>query len=108
MYRSPENVMDGIRALLEANLKELDTKDMLGNKFLSGIKSAKKELKKAGKIELLVSNTAANEILAKMDVITSHPKAEVGSYNERMKPFESRRPLLKLGEVKLERINYNG
>lgn len=38
-----------IRALLEANLRELNTKDMLGNKFLTGIKSAKKELKKAAK-----------------------------------------------------------
>ena len=38
-----------IRALLEANLKELNTKDMIGNKFLTGIKSAKKELKKAAK-----------------------------------------------------------
>ena len=62
------------------------------------------KLKKTGKIELLVSNTAANEILAKMDVIMSHPKAEVGSYNERMKPFESRRPALKLGRVILEKI----
>ena len=41
--------VDGIRALLEANLKELNTKDMLGNKFLTGIKAAKKELKKAAK-----------------------------------------------------------
>lgn len=41
--------METIRALLEANLKELDTKDMLGNKFLTGIKAAKKELKKSNK-----------------------------------------------------------
>ena len=47
--------VDGIRALLEANLKELYTKDMLGNKFLSGIKSAKKELKKAGKTRPILS-----------------------------------------------------
>ena len=39
--------LDGIRAALVNQLKELDTKDMLGNKFLSGIKAAKKELKKA-------------------------------------------------------------
>lgn len=41
--------IETIRALLEANLKELNTKDMLGNKFLTGIKAAKKELKKAAK-----------------------------------------------------------
>ena len=28
--------METIRALLEANLKELDTKDMMGNKFVAG------------------------------------------------------------------------
>jgi hypothetical protein len=38
--------VDGIRAALVNQLKELDTKDMLGNKFLSGIKAAKKEMKK--------------------------------------------------------------
>ena len=41
--------VDGIRAALVNQLKELDTKDMLGNKFLSGIKAAKRELKKAAK-----------------------------------------------------------
>ena len=41
--------IETIRALLESNLKELNTKDMLGNKFLTGIKAAKKELKKAAK-----------------------------------------------------------
>ena len=41
--------IETIRALLETNLKELNTKDMIGNKFLTGIKAAKKELKKAAK-----------------------------------------------------------
>ena len=41
--------VDGIRAALVNQLKELDTKDMLGNKFLTGIKAAKKELKKSNK-----------------------------------------------------------
>ena len=60
--------------------------------------------KKRGKIEIAVSNTAANEILQKMDTIMSHPASEVGSYNERMKPFESRRPRLTLGDVTVEKI----
>ena len=47
--------VDGIRAALVNQLKELDTKDMLGNKFLSGIKAAKKELKKAGKTRPILS-----------------------------------------------------
>ena len=41
--------VDGIRAALVNQLKELDTKDMLGNKFLAGIKAAKRELKKSNK-----------------------------------------------------------
>ena len=41
--------LDQIRAVLTNQIKELDTKDMLGNKFVAGIKAAKKELKKAGK-----------------------------------------------------------
>lgn len=52
-----------IRALLEANLKELNTKDMLGNKFLTGIKAAKKELKKAAKTRpVLGYSHTANDI----------------------------------------------
>ena len=60
--------------------------------------------KKSGKIEVAVSNTAANEILAKMDVIMSHPRYEVGSYNQRMQPFESRRHPLVFGNVKIEKV----
>ena len=47
--------LDGIRAALVNQLKELDTKDLLGNKFLAGIKAAKKELKKAGKTRPILS-----------------------------------------------------
>ena len=39
--------VDALRDTLVNQLKELDTKDMLGNKFLAGIKAAKKELKKS-------------------------------------------------------------
>ncbi len=60
--------------------------------------------KSEGKIELAVSNTAANEILAKMDVILSHPKAEVGCYNPKMIEFESRRPKLAFGTAKIEKV----
>ena len=38
--------VDQIRAVLTNQIKELDTKDMLGNKFVAGIKAAKKEMKK--------------------------------------------------------------
>ena len=61
-------------------------------------------LAKSGEITVSVSNTAANEILAKMDVIESHPTAEVGVYNPRMKPFESRRPKITFGSLKIEKV----
>ena len=58
-----------------------------------------------GTLTVKVSNTAANEILNKLDVILSHPKGELGAYNPKMTVFESRRPRLKLGKIKLERVN---
>ena len=60
--------------------------------------------KECGKIEIAVSNTAANEILAKMELIESHPKAEVGMYNPKMVVFESRRPSLALGDVEIVKV----
>ena len=60
------------------------------------------KLRASGMLTVAVSNTAANEILSKMDVIKSHPIAEVGGYNPKMVIFESRRSPLKLGEVRLE------
>ena len=60
-------------------------------------------LKKNGVIEIAVSNTAANEILAKTNVISSFPAAEIGPYASgeygHMYEFESRRPPLKFGKV---------
>ena len=47
--------VDGIRAVLTNQIKELDAKDMMGNKFVAGIKAAKKELKKAGKTRPILS-----------------------------------------------------
>lgn len=61
-------------------------------------------LAKSGTLEVAVSNTAANEILARMDVIMSHPASEVGSYNEKMQPFESRRPALTFGSLEIVKI----
>ncbi len=60
-------------------------------------------MKKSGSLQITVANTAANEILAKNDLILSHPKAELG-YHERIVGFEEHRPPLKLGEVVIERI----
>ena len=60
------------------------------------------KLCKSGRLTVALSNTAANEVLAKMDTIKSHPASEVGSYNERMRPFESRRHPLRLGRVDID------
>lgn len=54
--------VDGIRAALVNQLKELDTKDMLGNKFLTGIKAAKRELKKQKTRPILQYSHIENEI----------------------------------------------
>ena len=61
-------------------------------------------LKKSGEIEITVANTAANEIYAKMDVISSHPRAEVGAYQQRLDVTECRRPQLKFGKIKIEKL----
>ena len=60
---------------------------------------------KGKRITVALSNTAADEIIAKSDVIKSHPKAEVGGYTERMTVFESRRHRLHLGTLTIERQN---
>ena len=54
--------VDGIRAALVNQLKELDTKDMMGNKFLAGIKAAKRELKKQKTRPILQYSHIENEI----------------------------------------------
>lgn len=62
------------------------------------------ELCMCGEIEITVANTALNEIYAKMDVIKSHPKAELGSYDVHFARTESRRPELKFGRVFIEKL----
>lgn len=63
------------------------------------------DMKQSGEIEITVANTALNEIYAKMNVINSHPQAEVGSYQYRMEPIESRRPPLRFGTVTIEKFS---
>ena len=62
------------------------------------------EFEKCGEIEITVSNTAVNEIHAKTDVITAHPKAEFGAYVQRLAYTESRHPELKFGKVFIEKL----
>ena len=54
--------LDGIRAALVNQLKELDTKDMLGNKFVAGIKAAKREMKKQKTRPILQYSHIENDI----------------------------------------------
>ena len=68
-----------------------------------------KDLRKRGKIEVKLSNTAANELVAKKQFINdTFPKAEVGAYNnvytDRQTLFEERKPLLKFGKLKIEKL----
>ncbi len=66
------------------------------------------ELTQKGNLELSVANTAADEILAKCDVINSYPKPEVGPYHAVSFEFEKRRPQLKLGHVRIEKLGKLG
>ena len=66
-------------------------------------------LKKSGKIEIRVSNTASNELVAKKDfILNTFPKAEVGiytvNYSDRQAYFEERRPPLRFGRVLIEKL----
>ena len=54
--------LDQIRAVLTTQIKELDTKDMLGNKFVAGIKAAKKEMKKQKTRPILQYSHIENDI----------------------------------------------
>ena len=58
-----------------------------------------------GRIEITVANTAADEVIARDDIITSYPKAEIGiGYRPRLKEFEKRRPVLRFGRVRIEKL----
>lgn len=61
-------------------------------------------LSRNGVITVALSNTAANELVARRDINESFPKAEVGSYIPRMTKFEERRAELRLGRVFIEKI----
>ena len=66
-------------------------------------------LKKKGKITVKVSNTAANELVAKKQFINdTFPKGEVGAYTniytDRQTLFEERKPRLSFGSVRIDKI----
>ena len=66
-------------------------------------------LKKSGKIKIALSNTAANEIVAKREFIEEiFPTAEIGVYATgecgEMSEFECRRAPFIFGKVKLEKL----
>ena len=58
----------------------------------------------SGEITVAVSNTPANEDVARRAVNESFPQAEVGSYIPKMTIFEKRRSPLHLGKVTIEII----
>ncbi len=62
------------------------------------------ELSACGELTVTVANTAANEILAKDEIINSHPLAEVGAYQDKTRVFEARRHPMKIGKILLERL----
>ena len=62
------------------------------------------KLAQCGEIEITVANTAANEILAKPELLNEFPKEEVGPYEARTRQIEESRPPLKFGRVKIEKL----
>ena len=61
-------------------------------------------LKQRGTLTVKVSNTAANEILAKRYIIDSRPASEVGIYSVKTYKFEERRPEIRIGALKIEKL----
>lgn len=61
-------------------------------------------LQKQGEIEIIAANTAANEIVAKNDVIKSHPKAIYGPYHDSSIIYERNAPAIKSGKVKIIKL----
>ncbi len=61
-------------------------------------------LKKSGRITIALSNTAANEAVARRHINESFPTAEVGGYIPRITVFEKRLSAHKLGKVTIEKL----
>ena len=62
-------------------------------------------LKKQGEIEITVANTAADEIVAKRELIHMHPIAELNPmYQQKMRVFEEAACGLKIGEAYIEKL----
>lgn len=61
-------------------------------------------LEEHGELLITVSNTFANEITAKQELIHSFPSAEIGPYNEKAQIYEQNKPLPQLGTVLFEKL----
>lgn len=61
---------------------------------------------KTGVIEITVANTAANEIVAKKELIKMHPSTVIGPihWHERSLEFEKNAPSIKIGNVKIYKL----
>ena len=89
-----------IDCAVSASLEIGEAKLVFGTTPMRAIVDGAK-LEKCGKLTLTLANTAANEIIAKKDIIASFPAAEVGSYTEKMNVFEARKPEIKLGKIRI-------
>ena len=62
------------------------------------------ELSESGEIYVTLANTAANEILAKYDLIRSISVAELGTYSDKIIPFEEKRHKMRFGKLWIEEL----
>ena len=61
-------------------------------------------LPQSGVLEVTVANTAANEVVARQDVIHGFPEAEIGPYNAISLPFEQNAPAIRFGKLFIEKF----
>lgn len=61
-------------------------------------------LQRTGIIEITVANTAANEIVAKNDVLKSHPSDVFDVYHDKCIDFEKKAPKIKFGGAELVKM----
>ena len=67
------------------------------------------KVKRQARISVCVSNTAANELVAKKDfIVNNFPKAEIGAYTviytDRQSLFEEKGSTLKFGKLRIEKM----
>jgi len=110
-YELPQEVKKEDKFYLKLFDTSLTANIRINNKIIAdfGLNPMKavisgEDIPKKGVIEVTVSNSAADEVVVKEEVIKSFPAAEVGPYYDRIKVFEVERPALKFGKLQIIKV----